>query len=64
MAHRGGGKGGRGPSSTLGNETVVSLQEAIKNADKMPELRFDFDLGVEGLERIMPDTWKNISWVI
>ena len=30
----------------------------------MPDLHFEHDLRLDKIERIMPDTWKNISWVI
>jgi hypothetical protein len=42
------------------------LQGAFLKISEMPQLGdvSDEELGLEAINRILPDTWKNISWVI
>ena len=41
------------------------MQAQLEVVDVIPECELtDEELGTEALHSVMPDTWKNISWVI
>ena len=44
---------------------IEEMQAQLDLVDTLPEcLLTDEELGTETLHSVMPDTWKNISWVI
>ena len=45
------------------NKLNTELKEGADKFPDKPEMT-DEQLGLEVLQEIMPDTWKNISWVI
>ena len=49
-----------------GNEEISEINRQIMDIKLMPKLEEleDSDLGIDELQKVLPDTWKNISWVI
>ena len=69
LAKRAQEEGGRkkeaNSKSKVDTEAIAKVRDQLAESDFIPPSELsDVELGCEGLIKIMPDTWKNISWVI